>query len=246
MNFQYRSNTNSLAHFQVSWIRKRDLHILTSMAHTYTSDARFTVIGNTETSDDWNLRIDSVQPRDEGIYECQVNTEPKIHRTLYLRVLGGISLIHTYIYFRACACVSTYVCAYTRVRELDLPMRKLRPRECRYVIFPRAWAVGTRELCSAREYYYSRIFLCAFAVSMEMKGEFSATAFVWPTSQPLFFSPRRRAVQNKSYGISRCKGWRVWREKIVSFECAESAKTNVCRVGLPKNLLNFCRNSSPL
>lgn len=72
---------------QVSWIRKRDLHILTSMFATYTSDARFTVVSNPET-DDWNLRIDYVQPRDAGIYECQVNTEPKIYRAVTLKVLG--------------------------------------------------------------------------------------------------------------------------------------------------------------
>lgn len=72
---------------QVSWIRKRDLHILTSMSLTYTSDARFTVDSNAKT-DDWNLRIDYVQPRDAGIYECQVNTEPKIYRAVTLKVLG--------------------------------------------------------------------------------------------------------------------------------------------------------------
>lgn len=72
---------------QVSWIRKRDLHILTSMSVTYTSDARFTVVDNPAT-DDWNLRIDYVQPRDAGIYECQVNTEPKIYRAVALKVLG--------------------------------------------------------------------------------------------------------------------------------------------------------------
>ncbi|CAK9805002.1 Zwei Ig domain protein zig-8 [Anthophora quadrimaculata] len=71
---------------QVSWIRKRDLHILTSMLVTYTSDARFTIVGNPE-HDDWNLRIDYVQPRDAGIYECQVNTEPKIYRAVTLKVL---------------------------------------------------------------------------------------------------------------------------------------------------------------
>nr|XP_034188686.1 junctional adhesion molecule B-like isoform X1 [Osmia lignaria] len=71
---------------QVSWIRKRDLHILTSMLVTYTSDARFRIVGNPE-RDDWNLRIDYVQPRDAGIYECQVNTEPKIYRAITLKVL---------------------------------------------------------------------------------------------------------------------------------------------------------------
>lgn len=57
------------------------------MSVTYTSDARFMVVGNPET-DDWNLRIDYVQPRDAGIYECQVNTEPKIYRAVALKVLG--------------------------------------------------------------------------------------------------------------------------------------------------------------
>lgn len=72
---------------QVSWIRKRDLHILTSMSVTYTSDARFKIVGNPD-HDDWNLRIDYVQPRDDGIYECQVNAEPKIYRAITLKVLG--------------------------------------------------------------------------------------------------------------------------------------------------------------
>ncbi|XP_025161324.1 hemicentin-1 isoform X2 [Harpegnathos saltator] len=76
----------NLGNRTVSWIRKRDLHILTSMLATYTSDERFTVVGNPET-DDWNLRIDYVQPRDAGIYECQVNTEPKIYRAVALKVL---------------------------------------------------------------------------------------------------------------------------------------------------------------
>ncbi|KAH0948662.1 hypothetical protein HN011_002456 [Eciton burchellii] len=76
----------NLGNRTVSWIRKRDLHILTSMAVTYTSDARFAIVGNPET-DYWNLQIDYVQPRDAGIYECQVNTEPKIYRAVTLKVL---------------------------------------------------------------------------------------------------------------------------------------------------------------
>lgn len=65
------------------------------MSVTYTSDARFTIVGNPE-RDDWNLRIDYVQPRDAGIYECQVNTEPKIYRAVTLKVLGEfLSLLRT-------------------------------------------------------------------------------------------------------------------------------------------------------
>nr|XP_031839790.1 zwei Ig domain protein zig-8-like isoform X2 [Nomia melanderi] len=76
----------NLGNRTVSWIRKRDLHILTSMSETYTSDARFTIVRD-PANDEWNLRIDYVQPRDTGIYECQVNTEPKIYGAVTLRVL---------------------------------------------------------------------------------------------------------------------------------------------------------------
>lgn len=68
-------------------MRKRDLHILTSSIYTYTGDARFSVI-HPEASDDWDLEIEYVQPRDAGIYECQVNTEPKVHLAIMLNVQG--------------------------------------------------------------------------------------------------------------------------------------------------------------
>lgn len=73
--------------FQVSWMRKRDLHILTSHIFTYTGDARFSVL-HPEPSDDWDLKIDYVQPRDAGVYECQINTEPKINMAVFLHVEG--------------------------------------------------------------------------------------------------------------------------------------------------------------
>ncbi|KAG4079747.1 hypothetical protein HA402_014878 [Bradysia odoriphaga] len=72
----------------VSWMRKRDLHILTSNIYTYTGDQRFDVIHAPE-SDDWDLKIEYAQQRDSGIYECQVNTEPKINLAVYLEVTGS-------------------------------------------------------------------------------------------------------------------------------------------------------------
>ncbi|XP_043283587.1 lachesin-like isoform X2 [Venturia canescens] len=69
----------------VSWMRKSDLHILTSSIITYTSDARFSV-KHPEASDEWRLTIAFVQPRDAGVYECQVNTEPKMMLAFWLRV----------------------------------------------------------------------------------------------------------------------------------------------------------------
>ncbi|XP_030368974.1 zwei Ig domain protein zig-8 [Scaptodrosophila lebanonensis] len=61
----------------VSWIRKRDLHILTAGSTTYTSDQRFQVL-RPEGSANWTLQIKYPQPRDSGVYECQINTEPKM------------------------------------------------------------------------------------------------------------------------------------------------------------------------
>lgn len=69
----------------VSWIRTRDLHILTSGTLTYTSDSRFEVL-HVPGSELWTLRIMSSQPRDQGKYECQVNTDPKINFAVFLTV----------------------------------------------------------------------------------------------------------------------------------------------------------------
>ncbi|XP_047502101.1 uncharacterized protein LOC125047737 isoform X2 [Penaeus chinensis] len=71
----------------VSWIRQRDLHILTVGIFTYTSDDRFKVFHPPET-EDWYLDISSVTFRDAGVYECQVSTSPKVSLPVYLTVLG--------------------------------------------------------------------------------------------------------------------------------------------------------------
>ncbi|XP_031621543.1 uncharacterized protein LOC116339666 [Contarinia nasturtii] len=70
----------------VSWIRKRDLHILTVGILTYSSDQRFQAM-HQEGSDEWTLKITSPQPRDSGTYECQVSMEPKISLAFRLMVI---------------------------------------------------------------------------------------------------------------------------------------------------------------
>ncbi|ACY70468.1 uncharacterized protein dpr7 isoform X2 [Drosophila virilis] len=72
----------------VSWMRKRDLHILTTNIYTYTGDQRFSVL-HPPNSDDWDLKIDYAQARDSGIYECQVNTEPKINLAITLEITAA-------------------------------------------------------------------------------------------------------------------------------------------------------------
>ena len=57
---------------QISWIRRRDWHILSSGAQLYTNDERFGII-HTPGSNTWTLQIKFVQRRDNGLYECQAS-----------------------------------------------------------------------------------------------------------------------------------------------------------------------------
>ncbi|KRT84762.1 Immunoglobulin, partial [Oryctes borbonicus] len=65
----------NLGNKTVSWIRHRDIHILTVGSYTYTSDQRFQANHHIE-DDDWTLQIKWAQKRDSGIYECQISTQP--------------------------------------------------------------------------------------------------------------------------------------------------------------------------
>ncbi|KAF2358102.1 Immunoglobulin I-set [Trinorchestia longiramus] len=58
---------------QISWIRSRDWHVLTSGNDLYTADPRFSVLHEPGTQD-WTLHIKYATPRDNGTYECQVST----------------------------------------------------------------------------------------------------------------------------------------------------------------------------
>lgn len=54
---------------------------------TYTNDQRF-LARHIDNSDEWVLKVVSVQPRDAGVYECQVSTEPKISLAYRLTVVS--------------------------------------------------------------------------------------------------------------------------------------------------------------
>ncbi|XP_063600693.1 uncharacterized protein LOC134776869 [Penaeus indicus] len=72
---------------QVSWIRGRDLRILTVGGYTYTTDLRFEAFHQPH-STEWTLRIKSVQLRDQGGYECQIATKPIRTYHVFLKVEG--------------------------------------------------------------------------------------------------------------------------------------------------------------
>lgn len=74
-----------IAH-QVSWIRKRDLHILTVGILTYSSDQRFQSL-HQEGSDEWTLKISSPQPRDRylSLYYKSIRFMTKGYILIFIR-----------------------------------------------------------------------------------------------------------------------------------------------------------------
>ena len=72
---------------QVTWIRHRDVHILTVGEYTYTTDERF-VGRHTRETDEWVLIIKYVQERDAGIYECQIPAATPKSYPVNLNIVG--------------------------------------------------------------------------------------------------------------------------------------------------------------
>ncbi|CAB3359211.1 zwei Ig domain protein zig-8 [Cloeon dipterum] len=88
----------NLGNRTVSWVRHRDIHLLTVGRYTYTSDQRFEAVHSPHT-EDWALRIKYPQRKDSGIYECQISTTPPVGHFVHLyvvepetEVLGGADL----------------------------------------------------------------------------------------------------------------------------------------------------------
>lgn len=76
------------AFLQISWLRLRDYSLLTVGLDTHTLDKRFLVRHGTMQPNDWALQITFLSPQDEGIYECQVNSDPPRSQYYYLNVLS--------------------------------------------------------------------------------------------------------------------------------------------------------------
>jgi hypothetical protein len=76
---------------KVSWIRKSDLHILTMGNVAYTADDRFSCdevpVADTDYTD-FVLKVRDTRIADSGVYECQINTEPKRSKAFQLEVVG--------------------------------------------------------------------------------------------------------------------------------------------------------------
>nr|XP_045616478.1 opioid-binding protein/cell adhesion molecule homolog [Procambarus clarkii] len=76
----------------VSWIRRRDYHLLTVGTQLYSSDDRFQV-RFVKQENDWQLHIRYVQVRDDGVYECQVSSHPPVSLFSSLHVLEATAEI---------------------------------------------------------------------------------------------------------------------------------------------------------
>ncbi|XP_069986220.1 uncharacterized protein [Penaeus vannamei] len=86
-------------HETVSWVRRRDHHLITLGSHTYTNDDRFHVSHTppfkvvSRRGKEWTLHIKYVQTRDSGVYECQLSTHPPMGILTTLMVIEPVSHI---------------------------------------------------------------------------------------------------------------------------------------------------------
>ena len=83
----------------MSWIKRKNVQeLLTVGLTTYANDERFQAI-HFHHSEDWTLQIKYVQPRDAGLYQCQVSTHPPTSIFLVLEVVGKRDIKHRYKLF---------------------------------------------------------------------------------------------------------------------------------------------------
>ncbi|XP_047029317.1 hemicentin-2-like [Helicoverpa zea] len=76
----------------VSWVRSRDLQILSHAGAVFTADARVsaTAAAADGAASRHTLRIERLRAADAGRYECQINTEPKMSLFYNLTVIDEV------------------------------------------------------------------------------------------------------------------------------------------------------------
>jgi len=75
----------SIGSASLSWLRQPQLTVLSSGNTLFSSSSRLKLL-HSQGSPDWTLQIGPLVPEDEGTYECQANTEPKLSRKVQLNV----------------------------------------------------------------------------------------------------------------------------------------------------------------
>ncbi|KAJ8678854.1 hypothetical protein QAD02_014641, partial [Eretmocerus hayati] len=89
---QLNCRVHNLGDRTVSWVRHRDIHLLTVKSETYTSDNRFETVHNPQ-FEDWTLHVKYSKRSDSGIYECQVSTTPPMGHSMHLSVVEPVTEI---------------------------------------------------------------------------------------------------------------------------------------------------------
>ncbi|XP_068237556.1 lachesin-like, partial [Palaemon carinicauda] len=82
----------NLHNYTVSWVRGRDIRLLTAATATYTSEERF-VVAKLAGGSQWLLKIHYVRLNDAGVYLCQVSTSPPITLSIDLSVQESVARI---------------------------------------------------------------------------------------------------------------------------------------------------------
>ncbi|XP_066964574.1 junctional adhesion molecule A-like [Macrobrachium rosenbergii] len=82
----------NLHNFTVSWVRGRDIRLLTTSTATYTSEKRF-VAAKLAGGSHWLLKIHYVRLSDAGVYLCQVSTSPPITLLVDLSVQESVARV---------------------------------------------------------------------------------------------------------------------------------------------------------
>lgn len=72
--------------FKVAWVRVDTQTILTIHNNVITRNPRISL--SRPSSNQWFLHIQRAQESDRGWYMCQINTDPMVHRSGYLEVVG--------------------------------------------------------------------------------------------------------------------------------------------------------------
>ena len=73
-----------LTNRSVSWVRRRDRHILAVDREVFIPDPRFSIL---ESGDLWTLSMRDVVAQDEGTYQCQVSCKNRLSKLIDLVVV---------------------------------------------------------------------------------------------------------------------------------------------------------------
>ncbi|XP_042203798.1 T-lymphocyte activation antigen CD86-like [Homarus americanus] len=79
-------------HETVSWIRRKDHHLITVGDKIYSNDERFQVTHSDHTQD-WTLHLHYAQLHDAGVYECQLSAHPPIGVFTSLNIIAAVAEI---------------------------------------------------------------------------------------------------------------------------------------------------------